>query len=209
MSARRAPTPSRRSCGCDSRGDPARTARYAPACRTSFAQRCSRCRRDGRGRGRSRRRLPRCTAPPGASAAAPPPATGSSRNRRCRSGRPCRSTISACPPTRCTPRSPAPRAATSARRGRASGRSRASRRARTRSRPAPISPDRTLPSSGTCWSSPPPRRDAGPPCGSTRSCSRPRNAATCRTGRSSGGPDTCPSRSDGTRRRAARARRPW
>ena len=79
--------------------------------------------------------------------------------------------------------SPWSRAATSARRSRASGRSRANRRARQHSRPAPTSPDRRLPSSGTCWSSRPSRPDASAPCGPRRSCSRPRSAATCRKGR--------------------------
>ena len=68
-------------------------------------------------------------------------------------GRPCRSTTAARRPIRCSRRSPWSRAATSVRRSRANGRSRVNRRARRRSRPAPISPDRTLPSSGTCWSS--------------------------------------------------------
>ena len=68
---------------------------------------------------------------------------------------------------------------------RASGRRRGCRRGCRHSRPAPISPDRPPPSTGTCWSSRSARPGGLAHMRPHWSCRGPRSAATCRRGRTS------------------------
>ena len=152
--------------------------------------------------------LPRCTARRGASACAAPPATGSSSSRKCRAGRPCRSTRAARRPSRRRrdvlglARRPDFEIAR-----RAAGAARIDAHQHVAVR-HPLLRVEQLPVLVLVAGAFEHVRRGLDRCAATGSCSPPAWRGPWRRARSSGSPGICRPRPGGTRRRAAPRRRP-